>query len=387
MGTTVTEEEEMVDAVSEEGPVEIPVPVDCREWSRYGHIKGCRCEWNAYLPYMEARRDTSKIVIYENGTGEMPRHFKNDIIYRAKSAPSFSLTAESVSQIKVMLMPVVREQGMDPERLDEAILTDIPTGISYAKEMRSQLYRHFRVKVPDTILSEIGTIARRHLESQEEEFVFSLTREYDRDPHFYLNGGSCYWDAGDNYPKSMCHCKRYGVSMMLKLAPDVTENSLAEFYDGDWERSSRYKEDREGVFFRSLVIPVDFREKRYRLAENWQRERLTRFVVANTYKHESDERVGSFSNYDAHMASLLAKVMERGSDGNNASLSDDGGSSFYINGRGEYSAKSMPIVHIGRDAPRTRFPFDCISPRGDISCGYHYGEDDDRDDDYDEDED
>jgi hypothetical protein len=384
MGVITMQEEEASVEIETEERASLPVPFDCREYRRYGFIRGCRCDWNASLPLLKANQDGEKILIRENATGETPYYLKPDVIYRVTSVPSLSLPVESVREVQEKIAPALREKGLSPDALS-TLSYDIPKEASYAKEMRSQLYKAFRIKVPDTVLSEIGTIARRHLESQEEEFLFSLTREYDRDPHFYLNGGSCYYDAGCSYAKSMCHCKRFGVCLFLKIAPDVAVNSLRELYES-WEKDmSQCTEKRRGVLFRSLVIPVSFTENRYKLSPQWEREMLTRFVVTNTYRHEYDERAGSYSNSDGHIASLLAKSLHAGSEGKNASLCEtSGGSSFYMNGRGDNSSRNTPIVHVGREAPRTRFLFDACSPCGDITCGYHYGDDDDGD--YDDDD-
>lgn len=314
---------------------------------------GCECNWNASLPVMKVRQDSENVQVTVNGTGEVPCHLENDVIYRVKRLSSPVLPEGEVREIQSLLMPIVQDAGHSVDSL-LSLNYELPKEASFAKEMRRQLYKSLKVKVPDETLSLIGTIARRYQESCEEEYVFSLTREYDRPDRFYLNGGSCYWSGDGFHSKSMCHCKQLGVSLLVKLPLSCQDSNLERFYS-NWN----YYSDGTYPLIRSLVIPVEYAKgaREYHLVPDWEYKQLSRFVVLNSYDRSDAWRDEHYSNLDVHMSKLLSGVLENASCGGNAK----GGSMnhrFYMNsfaGRG-----SIPIIHIGREIPPNSYP---LTPR------------------------
>lgn len=349
---------ETADESDEKATEKVQVEKEMRYSSLY---MGCVCTWNASLPVMKVSQDIERVVVHHNKTGEIPTIIAPDTIYRVKTIPSPVLGEVHQKEILSLIRPLLPEERQSDEELSKLSFT-LPKESSYAKEMRSQLYKAFKVKPSDTILSEIGMIARRHQESQTDEFVFSLTREFDRMPMFYLNADSCYYGY-NAYKRSMCHCKRYGAFYMLKHPKETQEGSLAALYS-DWEDSIR----RHNVpcRMRSLVIPVTLQEKQYRLCGEWESSLLSRFVVTNTYENEEagDERNHgeNYSCYSTHMASLLTKVLSNANLCSNASLSY-ASDYFYING-GESVNRRMPTIHIGREVTR-KYP---LSLSTDYEC-------------------
>jgi hypothetical protein len=332
-----------------------------REVREGGDVRncGCVCDWDTRLTPLIATRTN---CIEGQVTGEVPLFLKEDVIYRVRPNQSRELSHPRKVLVKSLVEPLLREK--DALHLLDALSFTLPESTSFAKSIRSELYRLAKVSVPDQMLSEIGILAREQEDSLREEFSFSLTREFDRDPRFYCNEGSCYWGSGGSYSRSMCSCKAAGVMLLVRVPSGAEYETLQEMYP-----SYRYRRSEENTpLARALVIPVRYRNGRYNLSFDSSKKRVTRLVVTNSYDgeymhsgHYEGDRQNNCHCLDTYLAEMLTQALHLSSLGDNAAPGGYTEEEFYMNSF--FNKSSLPIIHIGRDAPTRRYNLDLDTGR------------------------